>query len=278
MLTFPANSSRIPEKQAPSWFQHPLLLLHLPHNNKTSPEKISLQDIFLNQGRPRYRQKPTSEEQEIVLETEKWPSMAFCGWGSLPSWDTGQVAPSHFEEPLLTSLGSFLFCFKYFYSWSCQICMCEYMYDYEPERSFSYLSILRQSLPPPNLTCCKTGRFFSLLCSVASLSNLLMSAKGTTSIIFPDRRLWQCHFIYSFNSQIFKYLLDIFLSHFSLAFINTWNHLVYWLIFHFFIPSPSVELIYRCIPRASTLSSMEKTLNMCLKNEWTNLCKVFGIL
>lgn len=62
-VNVPVNFSRISEKQALSSFQYHLVLLYLLYNNNiTSPEISPSRTFFLNQGRPKCRQKPTSEE------------------------------------------------------------------------------------------------------------------------------------------------------------------------------------------------------------------------
>lgn len=74
---FPANSSRRPEKQVLFWLLLSLLSPHLPqHHHITSPEKVSLQDIF-----PKARQTKLEAEVPIggVGNSDADRGLAQCG-------------------------------------------------------------------------------------------------------------------------------------------------------------------------------------------------------
>ena len=71
-----------------------------------------------------------------------------------------------------------------------QVCVCVYVFrfDYELKSSFSYLSVLQESLPTPPITSCETEHIFSPPCQLASFSNLLTPARGTSLITLTDKR------------------------------------------------------------------------------------------
>ena len=70
-----------------------------------------------------------------------------------------------------------------------QVCVCVYVfrYDYEPKSSFSYLSVLQESLPAPPITSCETEHISP--CQLASFSNLLTPARGNSLVTLQTRDL-----------------------------------------------------------------------------------------
>lgn len=98
-------------------------------------------------------------------------------------------------------------------------------------------AMLRESLEPPHLTCCKTEPIFSFSHQLVSLSSLFMPARDASIVTLSHQRLWHAIlFIHQlFNSRISKYLLHFlcFLSRFLLAFIKSLSYLVYLVVVFF---------------------------------------------